>query len=338
MSRVTVVGAGAIGGTIGALLQRAGTPVDLIQRPGPVFDALRERGLRVEGPDGAFDVRFAAVRSPEEDLGTLDLVLLAVKAHATEWAARLVAGHLADDGLVVTLQNGLTYDAAASVLGAERVIPAMVHLAAQRPEPGLVRYAEGEIHIGEPDGRLSPRLARVARDLSAAAPAHATDNIWGFVCGKLAYSAMQCAQALVDATTAEVMAQPWVRPVCVAVQSEVADAARVSGVRMESYDRLDASVLPARSAADLDRALAMLPEGSARQNAYGRDLERGVPGEVDYVCGAVARVGRAHGLPMTLNASITEMIHEIEDGRRERGWANLRGLEPAARAVLPSEA
>ena len=167
-----------------------------------------------------------------------------------------------------------------------------------------------------------------------AVPAHATDNIWGFVWGKLAYSAMQCTQALVDATTAEVMAQPWVRPICVAVQSEVADAARVSGVRMESYDRLDASALPPRSADDLERALAMLPEGSARQNAYGRDLSSGIRGEVDYVCGEVASVGRAHGLPMTLNARITELIHEIEEGRRERGWANLRALEPAAEAVL----
>lgn len=333
-----MIGAGAIGGTVGALLQRAGTPVDVIQRAGPVLDALRERGLRLEGPNGVFDVRFAEVRAPDDDLGTLDLVLFAVKGQATEWAARLVASHLAENGVVVTLQNGLTYDAAASVLGAERVIPAMVHLAAQRPEPGVVRYAEGDMHVGEPDGRLSPRVARVARVLSAAVPAHATDNIWGFVWGKLAYSAMQCAQALVDATTAEVMAQAWVRPICVAVQSEVADAARASGVTMESYDQLDASALPPRSAADLERALEMLPEGSARQNAYGRDLERGVAGEVDYVCGAVARIGRAHGLPMTLNASITELIHEIEDGRRERGWANLRGLEPAARAVLPSGA
>ncbi len=334
MSRVTVVGAGAIGGTIGALLQRAGTPVDVIQRAGPVLEALRDRGLRVEGPNGAFDVRFAAVHAPDDDLGTLDLVLLAVKGQATEWAARLVAGRLAEGGVVVTLQNGLTYDAAASVLGAGRVIPAMVHLAAQRPEPGVVRYADGEIHVGEPDGRRTARIARIGGALSAAVPAHETNNIWGFVWAKLAYSAMQFVQALADATTAEVMSREWVRPICVAVQSEVADAARASGVTMESYDRLDVSVLPPRTAADLDRVLAMLPDGSARQNAYGRDLERGVPGEVDYVCGAVARVGRAHGLPMTLNARIAELIHEIEDGRRERGWGNLRALEPAAEAAL----
>jgi len=338
VSRVTVVGAGAIGGTIGGLLQRAGTPVDLIQRDGPVLRALREHGLRFEGPDGAFAVRFAAVRSPDDDPGVLDLVLVAVKGQATEWAARLVARHLAPDGVVVTLQNGLTYDAAAAVLGEERVLPAMVHLAAQRPAPGVVRYARGEMHVGEPDGNMSARLERVARCLRRALPVHVTDNIQGFQWGKLVYSAMQCAQALVDATTSEVMAQDWVRPICVAVESEVAAAARASGVRIESYDRVDVSVLPPRSAADLARALAMLPEGSDRQSSFGRDLSSGIPGEIDYVCGAAARIGRAHGLPMRLNGRITELIHEIEEGRRQRGWENLRELEPVARALLESAA
>lgn len=334
--RVTVIGPGAIGGSIGASLQLAGFPVDVVARPGSHLQAIRERGLRLEGARGTFEVRFAAVRETGDDIGRLELVLLAVKAQQTEAAARLVARHLADDGVVVTLQNGLGAEIVARAVGVEHVLPAMVHLPAERPEPGrVVRPREGEIYIGEWDGRFTPRLEDVRQRLSPAARINVTENVWGFVWSKLAFACMQCAQALVDAPTSEVMSEDWARRICAAIESEVAEAARASGVRLESYARIDASALPVRTAADLDRTIAMLPRGSASgHNVYWRDLVRRVRGEVHELAGAAVRVGRAHGLPMRLNARVVELTHEIEEGRREMSWDNLRALEAPTRDLL----
>ena len=119
--RCLIWGAGAIGGTLGAYLVRAGHDVTMVDVVSEHVDAINERGLRVTGPIDEFTVRAPAF-TPQTLAGSWDSIVLATKAHHTDAAVRALAPHLAAGGCVVSAQNGLNEIAIADVVGAARTI------------------------------------------------------------------------------------------------------------------------------------------------------------------------------------------------------------------------
>ena len=208
MRPYVIVGAGAIGGTLGHHLARAGHPVTVV-------DADPEHVRRI-GADGLVVVRGAersAARvaraltpDPDERALRLERVLLAVKAQATGPALDWIAPRLADDGFVVSLQNGLNEDAIARRIGRDRTVGAFVNLFADVIGPGEIRDGgPGALVVGELDGRDSRRVREVVDDLQAWGPARATGNVAGYLWSKLGFGAMLVATALADAPMAELI-------------------------------------------------------------------------------------------------------------------------------------
>ena len=111
-------GAGAIGGTLGAYLARAGADITMVDAVGEHVGAITRHGLRVTGPIDEFTVRVPAVQ-PQAVSGTWDEIILATKAHHTDVAVHALLPHLAAGGYVVSAQNGLNELAIAEVVGAE---------------------------------------------------------------------------------------------------------------------------------------------------------------------------------------------------------------------------
>ena len=160
-----VVGAGAIGGTIGARLARDGHDVLLCDADPEHVTAVNERGLTIEGPVEQFTARVAAV-SPDELPDPLGAVLLAVKSQHTGVALDAIGPRLAPDGFVVSLQNGVNEPVIAARLGKERTVGAFVNFGADYLAPGRIFVGgKGALYVGELDGRESERLARLVRDL-----------------------------------------------------------------------------------------------------------------------------------------------------------------------------
>jgi len=151
--RFVILGAGAVGGYFGGRLAKAGEGVFLLAR-GAHLAAIRERGLRVEGE---FDVRVPA-SDRTEDAGPADVLFVCVKAYDTAAAVR---GCRAET--VVTLQNGLgNLEALNAIFGRERVIGGVARVGAEVCAPGVIRHvAGGHVILGEQDGRITPRLARI---------------------------------------------------------------------------------------------------------------------------------------------------------------------------------
>lgn len=335
---ITVVGAGGIGGTVGAFLAAAREKVTVVDRSEPHVEAIRSGGLLVDGLFGERRVRFENAFFPEQLRAPLGFVLLAVKSHHTDDALATIAPLLADDGFIVSLQNGLNERRIAEVVGSSRTVGAMVHMVADHVGPGHVtRFTEGEFHIGELDGKITPRIEEVAKRISQAVPVHVTENIWGYVWAKQVYSCLLVATALVDAPSSEILKPEWSKRIFVALMGEAVEAALADGIRFGTYDRLDPRIMLPRDRAELAQAMAMLPGGSAKGNSgIWRDIKvRHRKTETDFLTGEVVRVGRKHGLPMPLNAEVTRMVKEIEEGRRAMSWDNLRSLEQAANARLP---
>ena len=155
--RSLIWGAGAIGGTLGAYLARAGDDVTVVDTVGEHVAAVTRDGLRVIGPIDDFTVRVPAF-TPQTLDGTWDAIVLATKAHHTEVAARALLPHLAAGGYVVSAQNGLNELAIADVVGAERTVGAFVNFGADYLEPGVIHYGgRGAVVVGEFERGVRPQ-------------------------------------------------------------------------------------------------------------------------------------------------------------------------------------
>jgi 2-dehydropantoate 2-reductase len=306
---ITIIGAGAIGGTIGAHLVRAGHEVTLCDADPAHVAAIREHGLRIEGPVEEFTVTVPAL-TPDELPDTVERAIVAVKSPATRSAADLLRDRLAPTGYVLTVQNGLTADTIVDAVGRERVLSSFVNFGADVLAPG--RIMQGNVatfRVGELDGAaITPRVREIAATLPYAEP---TDNVLDYLWGKEAYSAMLWAGAVSDLTIAESLERAEYRPLMIAIAEEVLAQAPV---RVESFD----GFVPDDLAGSLDRLAEFNRRSAKARSGIYRDLMvRRRKTEVDEV---------HKDFKGPIFDRVVEMIHDIEQGRRTCEVANLDEL------------
>jgi 2-dehydropantoate 2-reductase len=329
-------GAGAIGGTIGAYLARSGHPVAMVDIVAEHVAAIRERGLAIEGPIDGFTQRAPAFM-PDQLRGRYRRAVLCVKAQDTAVAASALRPFLADDGYVVSAQNGLNERVIAGVVGRERTIGAFVNFGADYLEPGIIHYAgHGAVVIGEIDGRITPRVNTI-RDAWQQFDTRAivTENIWGYLWGKEAYGAMLFATALTNESIADALAMPHYRELYVALAREVLAVAAARGVQPETFDGFDPAAYlitaPAGAAAhSLDALVGHNRRSAKSHSGIWRDLAiRKRLTEVDAQLGIIVALGAAAGVPTPLTARLVSLIHEIERGARPQSLDTLDALAAA---------
>jgi 2-dehydropantoate 2-reductase len=339
--RVTVVGAGAIGGTVGAYLARAGHDVLMVDADADHVAAMRRDGLEIQAFDETFRTQVEAA-TPDGLEGPLELVLLAVKSQHTGEAMARIAPLLTESGTVVSLQNGLCERAIAAAVGQERTVGALVNFSADWLEPGVIAYGgPGTLKLGELDGRRSDRLDRVSALLSAWGTVQTTDNVWGYLWAKQGYANMLFATALTDETMADVIDAR--RALMVELATEVYEVAAREGVTPEPFDDVEPALYHPREArrwdeidASLDRLVARRRRDQKSRSGIWRDLAvRKRRTEVDQQIGLAAEIGAEHGLPLPLTRKLVAMIHELEDGTRERRLENLDELDALRLAEAP---
>jgi 2-dehydropantoate 2-reductase len=328
---VVIWGAGAMGGTIGAHLVRAGHDVRFVDIVPEHVAAMNAGGLHITGPIADFHVPADALL-PDAIDGPLGLVLLCVKAHHTADATRMLAPHLASDGVVVSVQNGLNEPVIAEIVGSPRTFGCFVNFGADYIGPGSIHYGgRGTVAAGETDGRISPR-AHAIHALFRAFDERAilTGNVIGYLWSKLAYAAMLFATALSDEGIADALDRPAHRPVYAALAREVVHVAIAEGVRLEPFDGFDPGAYGSWSAAttaSLDALSAHNRRSAKTHSGIWRDLAvRRRRTEVDAQLGPIVHAGRRHGIETPLNERIIEMIHEIERGQRAHTSTNLDAL------------
>ena len=160
MGPILIWGAGAIGGTIGASLARAGHDVTFVDVVADHVAEIRDRGLRITGPIETFTQRAPAF-TPDDLTGTWQHIFLAVKAHHTAEATRALTPHLAQDGYVLSAQNGLCETVIQRIIGRDRTIGAFVNFSADWIAPGEIMFGgRGAVVLGELDGRMSANFRR----------------------------------------------------------------------------------------------------------------------------------------------------------------------------------
>ena len=339
--RVLLLGCGAVGGVIAGGLLRAGRPLSIVTHNDEIAQAINRDGLRLTTPEGQWTLPATAHVCLEDARGPFDAVYLAMKATDVEEAARDVAGCLTPRGYVVTLQNGVIEDRVAAILGRERVVAALVGWGATMHAPGVYEMTScGELVVGETDGRLTDRVGRIQATLNDAAPTTISTNIYGVQWSKLA---INCVITTLGAITGqllgEMLRRSAIRRLGLAIVSEVVDVAQACGIVLEPVGgTLDIGRLylpPERRHGGLGfdlltRHVIMLVVGvkfRKLKSSMLQSLERGRRCEIDIMNGYVVEQGRARGVPTPVNSALTELVHDIEVGRRTIRPENLEHLK-----------
>jgi 2-dehydropantoate 2-reductase len=339
--RIAVLGTGANGAAIGADLIRAGHDVTFIEQWPAHVEAMRARGIRVEMP-GRTEVTPVHVRhlcEVAELRAPFDLVLLVVKAYDTRWSCELIRPVLADDGLVVGVQNGMTVDDIADVVGARRTIGAVIEIAANMFRPGVVErqnppeetwFAVGGIHP-----ETTGRAEEVAEVLRAAGRAEVSGDIRSSKWMKLVVNAAELVpSAILDLPLDDAVRVPGMRDFMVRTGREAVRTSLETGNRlMPILGMTEADLVEPDRYADrlLEIVLDVYTLPSTLTTVL-QDWRKGRRAEVEELNGFVAREAERFGGTAPCNARVAELAREVESGRRAAGPDNLAELL----AVVPA--
>jgi 2-dehydropantoate 2-reductase len=292
--RICIVGAGAVGGLIGARLALAGHRTSAVAR-GATLDALRAHGWRLEGGE-----RAPVLTSDEPaDLGPQDLVVLAVKAPALPAVATRIGPLLGEDTVVMPAMNGVPWwfltepplravdpeGAIAAAVPRRYLLGCVVHFSSAVSRPGVVRHISGDtLIVGEPDGGVSPRAERVAQTLGGAGfqvrvSADVRTDVWYKLWGNMT---MNPISSLTGATTDRILDDPLVRDLCLAVMAEAAAIGARIGCPI------------AQSGAD---RMAVTRQLGPFKTSMLQDTEAGRPIELDALVTVVREIGERVGVP-----------------------------------------
>ncbi len=316
----TVVGAGAIGGTLAHHLARSGHQVTVVDADAEHIEAIRTNGLAVVRDGSRFATAVDRAVTPDDPAGPTRIgrVILAVKAQATDTALDWVVRRLREDGFVVSLQNGLNEQGIADRVGTDRTVGAFVNLFADVVGPGEIRDGgAGALVVGELDGTDSERVTSVVADLQAWGPAKATTNVAGFLWSKLGFGAMLTATATVDAPMADLIDRH--RDLMHALVAEVFEVAARLGITLEPFDAFDPAPYATgdgvQQHAATDELVAWLRTQPKDRSGIWRDLAvHRRPTEVTTHYAPVLGEARKLGVPTPLLTALLRHIQELEAG------------------------
>jgi 2-dehydropantoate 2-reductase len=327
--RMIVIGAGPIGGIIGGRLARAGNDLTFVDIDADHIAAIRDNGLQVDVPDGAFNVKIDIVY-PHQIKGEYDVGLIAVRSNYTADALNTVLPHLAGSGLLVSMQNGINPPLLEERVGPDRTIGMAIRMGSRKVAPGHLHTAtRGHLYIGHLHGRSTPQLEKLNQLLNTVMETEISDNILGVLWSKLTYTCLGYYGSLADASLAECCAEDEDRRVLTEFFGEVVAVGQTLGVRwirLAEYNPADFH--PSNS---LDRRRATLDEFAKtwkREDRKGplRQIQNRIKTEADFTLAYVVEEGAKRGIATPLCSAVLKMIRELETGERRLDLDNYRAL------------
>jgi 2-dehydropantoate 2-reductase len=338
--RIAFVGAGAVGGYVGGHLAHFGEDVTLIDPWPEHIEAIRARGLELDGMTA--EERFAVTAAKTMHLTEvqslskqkpIDIAFVSVKSYDTEWATMLIRPYLAPDGYVVSLQNCINEERIAGIVGWGKIVGAIAaRLAVDLYEPGRIRRTVakgGETHtifrVGEVHGRMTKRVEELGALFRSIDSVRVTTNLWGERWSKLCLNGMRNGVSAATGLAGNAGDRDdRIRRFAIRVGGEAVRIGQALGYELEHIGLLEPERL-ARAAEGEGKALdeveaAMLAASNSgarselQRPSMGQDMLKGRRTEIDYINGFIVEKGAAIGRPAPANAALTETVKRVERG------------------------
>jgi len=320
---ILVIGAGAVGGITAGLLKKKGYDVTIVAKYPDYAAKIRETGVILSGKCGSLQVAMPAIASVTEATEGKDIVLLAVKANDMAEAARQALPLIANDGYMVSMQNGICEYELASIAGKERTIGCVVGWGATMETPGVLNMTSaGDFIIGYTDRDPDEDLENIAAILEAVVPVTITSNIIGHRYSKLIInSCITSMGAVCGLYLGEMLARRRMRKIFINIIREAVAVADAMKIKMEVFGgRLDFRKFVAGSGwlSDLRRDLMIRIIGFKYRRLKSSSLqsiERGKPSEIDFLNGFIVAEASGNSIPVPVNRKIIETVKLIEQGK-----------------------
>jgi 2-dehydropantoate 2-reductase len=301
---IAILGAGAMGSAIGALLHKAGNKVVLIDVSRPTIEAVQSRGLVIQNKAGEQETVRIPISDQPGNVGVVDLLIVFVKCYHTEAAVKSAAPMIGSNTTVLSLQNGWgNGPRIAGIVGKERVVLGVCYHSATVLAPGHVLHAgQGKTFMGELDGSDSPRLQQIVKTFNQAGivvepSGQVLKEIWS----KLALNvATLPTSSSVRVTADHLLDTPEMQELMRALLREVVVVANAQNIPLDFDERWN-------SITGLLSKLAPNTKGSMLQ-----DVEARRQTEIDVMCGAIVEAGTRLNIPTPYNRAMVGLIKGLE--------------------------
>lgn len=330
--RAAIYGAGSLGTILGAYITKNGGEIELINRNKAHVEALRSNGATVTGTVN-FTQKVTAY-TPDEMSGRYDIIFLMTKQQHNGEVVAFLKDYLAEDGVIVTLQNGIPELLIGEIVGEERVLGCTVAWGATMKEPGVCELTSAPdsltFSLGSLQAQPNKHLADVKALLELMGPVEIDRNFIGSRWSKLLInSAFSGMSAVLGCTFGEAAGNKVSRRVVQALIKECIDVCTAGNIRIEPVQGKDiVKLLDYKNSIKKAFSFFIIPiairKHALLKASMLQDLEKGKKCEVDAINGVVSAFGRKVGVPTPMNDAVVNVIHQIEDGKLTPSFDNLR--------------
>lgn len=333
--RIAIYGAGSLGTILGAYISKGGVSVELINRNKAHVAALKKNGAQVVGT-----VQFTqqvVAYTPDEMNGKYDVIFLMTKQQHNKEVVQMLNDYLAEDGALVTFQNGLPEMQIADILGAERVLGCTVAWGATLKEAGVCELTSEpdalSFSLGTVCEKRNKNFDNIKAVLELMGKVDVEENFIGTRWSKLlinaAFSGMS---AVLGCTFGEAAGPRASRRIVQALIKECIDVCKAGSIRIEPVQGKDiVKLLDYNNSLKRAFSFFIIPiairKHAKLKASMLQDLEKGKFTEVDAINGAVSEYGRRVGCPTPMNDRVVEIIHSIEQGCLKPEFENLKYFE-----------
>lgn len=335
MGKNAIYGAGSLGTILGAFITQNGGEVELINRNRAHVDALNEKGARITGTVD-MTVPVHAI-TPDEMEGTYDIILLLTKQLQNAEVVTYLLDYLAEDGVIVTLQNGLPEPGIAEIVGPERTMGCVVEWGATMTAPGVCSLTSEpdslSFHMGKMKGISDEQFSKVKALLELMCPVHEEKNLLGARWSKLLINAtFSGLGTVIGGLFGDVSESREARKIAIRCMKECIDVGHAAGIKFAPVQKKNiVRLFYYKSKLKRAFASALLPIAMKKHRdiepSMLQDLKNGKPCEVDAINGMICRIGRKYDVPTPINDMIYTVIRNIQDGQLEPHVSNLQYFE-----------
>lgn len=331
MKKYAIYGAGAMGTILGAYLARAGTDVTLISRNAAHVAALNKNGAKVVGKDNF--VQAVRAIAPDKINEKYDCIFLMTKQRGNELLPAKLTEYLSDGGIICTTQNGLPEFSLAEQIGKEKTFGCAIAWGATFVESGVSRLTSEKrsFALGTLGGDFK-RAEELKNLLSCAGEVKIEKNLIGARFSKLAVNA---AFSGLSAATGEnfgyVYSHSKTNKIALKIINECFAVAKAAGIKMEpiqGHDMEKALTLggPIKNLIASFALKAAMKKHKDLVSGMLKDLENGRKCDIDFINGAVSRLGRRYSVPTPYNDGVVDIVHGVENGLNELTPLNIELL------------
>ncbi len=332
MNKVAIYGAGSLGTVLGAYMTKNGVDVELVNRNKAHVAALNEKGAHITGTV-EMTVPVKAI-TPDEMSGIYSVIFLMTKQLHNPEVVTFLKPFLAEDGVIVTLQNGIPEPGIAEIIGKEHTMGCAVEWGATLAAPGecILTSAPDSLsyHMGKMDGITDAQVETVKNLLEKMCPVHIEENLLGTRWSKLLINAtFSGLGTVVGGRFGDVSENKDAQKVAVRCMKECIDVGHAAGAEFAPVQGKDITKLFYYKGA-FKRAIAQLLVPIAMKKhrdiepSMLQDIRNGKPCEVDAINGVVCEWGRKCGVPTPINDKIVEVIKKIQAGELKLEASNIK--------------